>query len=150
MRDFKRNNFSDKRRSFGDRKGSRGDRFRPATMYPAVCSNCGKNCEVPFQPTGEKPVYCRDCFQERQERSGTDDRRPERKSFPRQNFQDRSTPAPDYGPRLDALTQKVDKILELLNQAVVVDQPSEEEVVVEAVEEKAVPEKKKKSAKKPA
>jgi len=31
-------------------------------MYKAVCSKCGKDCEVPFKPTGEKPVFCSDCF----------------------------------------------------------------------------------------
>ncbi|MDA8442910.1 MAG: zinc-ribbon domain containing protein [Peptococcaceae bacterium] len=34
-------------------------------MYPAVCSDCGKETTVPFQPTGDKPVYCRECFQAR-------------------------------------------------------------------------------------
>lgn len=34
-------------------------------LYPAVCSSCGKETEVPFQPRSDKPVYCRDCFQER-------------------------------------------------------------------------------------
>ncbi|MGN6672870.1 MAG: zinc-ribbon domain containing protein, partial [Thermomicrobiales bacterium] len=29
-------------------------------MYPAVCSNCGKETMVPFQPRGDKPVYCSD------------------------------------------------------------------------------------------
>jgi CspA family cold shock protein len=32
-------------------------------MYPAVCSNCGKETQVPFQPTSGRPVLCRDCFQ---------------------------------------------------------------------------------------
>ena len=31
-------------------------------MYQATCGDCGKSCEVPFRPTGERPVYCRDCF----------------------------------------------------------------------------------------
>lgn len=31
-------------------------------MYPAVCSDCGKNTEVPFQPSGNRPVYCSDCY----------------------------------------------------------------------------------------
>jgi len=35
----------------------------PREMHDAVCSSCGKNCQVPFQPSGEKPVYCSDCFQ---------------------------------------------------------------------------------------
>jgi CxxC-x17-CxxC domain-containing protein len=38
-------------------------------MYPAVCSQCGKDTEVPFQPRTDKPVYCRECFQ--QQRAAT-------------------------------------------------------------------------------
>ena len=37
----------------------------PRQLYPAVCSACGKETEVPFQPSGNKPVYCQECFQER-------------------------------------------------------------------------------------
>jgi CxxC-x17-CxxC domain-containing protein len=35
-------------------------------MFQATCSACGKVAEVPFQPRGDKPVYCRDCFSQRQ------------------------------------------------------------------------------------
>ena len=45
--------------------GGGGYSSGPRQMYPAVCSNCGKDTEVPFQPRGDKPVYCRDCFQAR-------------------------------------------------------------------------------------
>jgi CxxC-x17-CxxC domain-containing protein len=31
-------------------------------MYPATCSQCGRDTEVPFQPTSGRPVLCRDCF----------------------------------------------------------------------------------------
>ena len=31
-------------------------------MFSVVCSECGQQTEVPFQPRGDKPVYCRDCF----------------------------------------------------------------------------------------
>ncbi|MDS1030765.1 zinc-ribbon domain containing protein [Bacillota bacterium LX-D] len=34
-------------------------------MFPAVCSSCGKETTVPFKPTGDKPVYCKDCYQPR-------------------------------------------------------------------------------------
>jgi CxxC-x17-CxxC domain-containing protein len=34
----------------------------PRQMYPATCSRCGNETEVPFQPTNGKPVYCSDCF----------------------------------------------------------------------------------------
>jgi len=42
----------------------------PRQMYPATCANCGRETEVPFQPRGDRPVYCRDCFQQRAPSSG--------------------------------------------------------------------------------
>jgi CxxC-x17-CxxC domain-containing protein len=39
--------------------GSRG----PRQMYTVTCSSCGKDAQVPFQPRGDKPVYCSDCFE---------------------------------------------------------------------------------------
>jgi len=32
-------------------------------MYPVVCADCGKDTEVPFEPRGDRPVYCSDCYQ---------------------------------------------------------------------------------------
>jgi CxxC-x17-CxxC domain-containing protein len=32
-------------------------------MYQAVCSACGGEAQVPFKPRGDKPIYCRSCFQ---------------------------------------------------------------------------------------
>jgi len=31
-------------------------------MFPAICAECGKETEVPFQPRDDRPVYCRDCY----------------------------------------------------------------------------------------
>jgi CxxC-x17-CxxC domain-containing protein len=39
-------------------------------MFSATCSSCGKEAQVPFQPRGDKPVYCSDCF--RTQRGGSD------------------------------------------------------------------------------
>ena len=52
----------------GGRGGSRGgDRGgfnrRPREMHKATCGDCGNECEVPFEPKQDKPVYCTDCFQ---------------------------------------------------------------------------------------
>lgn len=48
------------------RKSSRGESSfggsRSREMFPAVCSQCGKQTEVPFEPRGDRPVYCSDCF----------------------------------------------------------------------------------------
>lgn len=34
-------------------------------MYSVVCSECGKEAEVPFKPDENRPVYCRECYQKR-------------------------------------------------------------------------------------
>jgi CxxC-x17-CxxC domain-containing protein len=45
--------------------GYRGYGGGERQMYPAVCADCGQQTEVPFQPRGDRPVYCRDCFAKR-------------------------------------------------------------------------------------
>jgi CxxC-x17-CxxC domain-containing protein len=37
----------------------------PRQMYDATCADCGRTAQVPFQPTGSRPVYCNDCFRAR-------------------------------------------------------------------------------------
>ncbi|MDH3618921.1 MAG: hypothetical protein OEM89_09400 [Nitrosopumilus sp.] len=51
----------------GDR-GDRGSRFgrrddRPREMFDAKCGDCGNDCQIPFKPKEDRPVYCRECFQ---------------------------------------------------------------------------------------
>lgn len=31
-------------------------------LYNVSCSSCGKQAQVPFKPSGDRPVYCRDCY----------------------------------------------------------------------------------------
>jgi CxxC-x17-CxxC domain-containing protein len=45
-------------------------------MFRATCDNCHQSCEVPFRPSGDKPVYCSDCF-EKMGKGGTQTRRTE-------------------------------------------------------------------------
>jgi CxxC-x17-CxxC domain-containing protein len=50
-----------------DRRNTSGGGFRQRRqMYPVVCASCGKDTEVPFQPSGDRPVYCSDCFRQAQ------------------------------------------------------------------------------------
>jgi CxxC-x17-CxxC domain-containing protein len=42
--------------------GSGGYSSGPREMFSATCSSCGKEAQVPFRPSGAKPVYCSDCF----------------------------------------------------------------------------------------
>jgi len=73
----RRNDYRDRGRrdSFRDRGSRRTE------MFDAVCDECGKDCKVPFRPTGDKPVYCSDCYREKGGDSRSnyrDDRRPRR------------------------------------------------------------------------
>ncbi len=43
---------------------SRGSGFREARqMYTITCASCGNEAQVPFQPRGDRPVYCSNCYQ---------------------------------------------------------------------------------------
>ena len=40
-------------------------------LYNVTCASCGKPAQVPFKPTGDRPVYCRDCYmKQRRGRAG--------------------------------------------------------------------------------
>jgi CxxC-x17-CxxC domain-containing protein len=48
--------------SGGYSSGGSGGYGREREMFSATCSACGNEARVPFQPRGDKPVYCSDCF----------------------------------------------------------------------------------------
>ena len=70
----------DARRSFrnsrNDRRDSGDDRYSRGRRESAVvtCADCGTECEVPFVPRSNKPVYCNDCFRDNKPESLGDDR----------------------------------------------------------------------------
>ncbi|MBI3972176.1 MAG: zinc-ribbon domain containing protein [Chloroflexi bacterium] len=53
-----------------DRGGGGGGGYRGAAgaggraMFSVTCDSCGKEAQVPFQPRGDRPVYCSDCFRQ--------------------------------------------------------------------------------------
>ncbi len=50
-------------------RGGGGMRDRgPKQLFPATCAECGVQTEVPFEPKGDRPVYCRDCFKAARDR----------------------------------------------------------------------------------
>lgn len=49
-----------KQQNGGNNRRSGG--FQQREMFPATCAACGAETQVPFRPTGDRPVYCRDCF----------------------------------------------------------------------------------------
>jgi CxxC-x17-CxxC domain-containing protein len=49
----------------GDRGNFRGGDRGSRQMFTVTCAECGKETTVPFQPKGDRPVYCRECFDKR-------------------------------------------------------------------------------------
>ncbi|HTJ29740.1 MAG TPA: CxxC-x17-CxxC domain-containing protein [Acidobacteriaceae bacterium] len=43
--------------------GGGGYSQRASTSTAVTCSGCGQQTTVPFEPRGDRPVFCRDCFQ---------------------------------------------------------------------------------------
>lgn len=50
--------------AYGYGYGAR-ERTGPREMFPVTCAACGRPTQVPFRPTGSKPVYCEACFASR-------------------------------------------------------------------------------------
>lgn len=111
------------RRPGGFNRGGR-DGGRPVEMFKATCAECGNMAEVPFKPTGDKPVLCKDCFSASRDRNDRREfSRPERSNFQDRNrdFGDRR-PAPGMGgdtrkmqEQIDMINKKLDKVLKALN-----------------------------------
>lgn len=85
----------------GGRPGGRRDfgGSRSTVMHQAICDKCGASCEVPFRPSGDKPIFCNNCFRRK---DGRDDR-------PR-----RSDNNQDLIRLLEQINDKLDKILTCL------------------------------------
>ena len=45
------------------RNSSHGGGFGQREMHTVTCADCGDEAQVPFKPSGDRPVYCRDCYQ---------------------------------------------------------------------------------------
>ncbi len=136
---FNRDSRSSGIRDFG-RKRFGGNFGADREMFKAICSKCGKECEVPFKPTGSKPVYCRDCFRTMRgsETGSSYDRGSRRPSFDNAN---RGSSYPQYKEQFETLNAKLDKILKLLNpeksietlKVAIVPQVKDEAIKVENV-----------------
>ncbi len=48
-------------------QGGGGGFGGPREMHKATCADCKKECEVPFKPSGDRPIYCKDCFSKRKD-----------------------------------------------------------------------------------
>jgi CxxC-x17-CxxC domain-containing protein len=141
------------RRDSGNRRDFGGDRDRgPKEMFKTICDECGKSCEVPFRPSGDKPVYCSDCFNLKNDRDGG---RPERRDFDRNERPERgesrsAAPSADNGKileKLNELNTKFEKLLNVLEALTVDEDEDDSDEEVSEVEETPVVEEPKKEKK---
>lgn len=118
MGNFNKDHKSGSNRSFGKRNSSTNRDRKPLQLHNAICGGCGKECQLPFKPNGDRPVYCRDCFA----KNGNGDTN---KSYGRDNhgqsvFQ---KPVENRQPvanteQLDSINYKLDRIIKLLTSSV--------------------------------
>lgn len=107
-------------KKFGSKPFKKFDRDQ--VMHAAVCSTCKKPCQVPFPPSSDKPVYCRDCFAGRAALGGDRSFHKERK-FPLAAGRT-PQPAPKYESgeghslkrQVDALNEKIDRLIEMVQE----------------------------------
>jgi CxxC-x17-CxxC domain-containing protein len=95
----RRSNDRERSRSmFGSDRGER-------RMFEAVCDGCGKDCEVPFKPSEDKPVYCDECFGKNNDL---------RRSEPKRNESRGNSSDNSLTKQIEALNSKLDKVIQLL------------------------------------
>jgi CxxC-x17-CxxC domain-containing protein len=70
----------------GFRDGRNGGR---PPMFKATCSKCGRDCELPFRPTGERPVFCSTCFEEQGGGNDRPNKFPTAERWERPRFEDK-------------------------------------------------------------
>ncbi len=95
-----------------------GGHFGKPQMFGTTCDGCGNSCEVPFRPSGDKPVYCNDCFRSS---GGTKKTKRAERDFGARESGTRDSGMPNYGKDIEQLKRqfemlnvKVDKILKIL------------------------------------
>lgn len=71
-----------------ERKQDNG--FRERILHKAVCADCTKECEVPFKPSGTRPVYCKECFAKRKNGATGPKEKPENRNAERVLVYERS------------------------------------------------------------
>ena len=69
---------SDVSQPAGDVLQSTGTDQHGRQLFSVTCASCGKPAQVPFKPSGNRPVYCRDCYMQQRRGSGGMNRGPGR------------------------------------------------------------------------
>ena len=125
------------RGGFGRDRDSRMSERRPREMHEVTCDKCGKQCRVPFRPSGGKPVFCSDCF--RNEGSSGSSFRPSSRdnSYSRGNSSSlgNSSSSGISQEQYKEINTKLNKILGILETIEFEDEDSEDESEDEESEE---------------
>jgi len=108
-------------------------------MHKAVCDECGKDCEVPFKPSGDKPIYCSECFEKKE---GGSSRRSERRSPRRSDFGKKDDTHKKLLEQVGSLNTKLDRILKVLESGVG-KKPASKKTEIKKVAKKTTPKVKK-------
>lgn len=134
-------------RDFGGGRDFGRNRFEEKRMHEAECDGCGELCEVPFKPTGERPVYCSDCFgQSKRDARASQPFRSTESTPSGENTDSLHAKVDALKLQLEKMTNKLDKVIRL--QAPVFSQEEMEELDPPKIEAKP-PVKKEKSIKAP-
>ena len=146
--------FRSDKRSFGRPSfGGKGQFGRgTVTMHKATCAECNEVCEVPFIPSGDKPVYCTKCFSSKREGG----ERGPRKDFGRPSFvksssyrgQDQSGGNDDVKRQLETISAKLDQLVRAVENLAKNKEVKEEKISVVSTKAEAKPAKKKAAVKK--
>ena len=91
-----------------DARGAR-PRQEDVQLFDAICSTCGKKCQVPFRPSNSRPVYCKDCF------GAPHDAVQRKANFPAASGEGKSTA--DLTRQIAAMNAKIDTMLKILTDA---------------------------------
>lgn len=150
---FNRSNKFGGKRNFGGGGFNKSSEGKPM-LYKATCDECNQSCEVPFKPSGNRPVLCSDCFSGRSnagpKRFGGEQET--RRYHPEDKQAHTSVNTNEiYKAQFEQLNNKLDKILkilELLNPKSEIQETFEFDEVDIKKERKKVASPKKASAKK--
>ena len=101
----------------GGRSNFRGG-DREVTMHKAICDECHKECQVPFRPSGDKPIYCNECFSKKRNNDDRGSRRdfndrPAQSSFSKpavSSQNDSSKQLVEINTKLDRLLGAIEKL----------------------------------------
>ncbi len=107
----------------GGKRGGRTSMGEKPQMHQVTCNDCGVRCQVPFKPTGERPVYCSECFENHSEggrfKKQTTSRtsRKEESNCCQGTTQEQLKHYNNFSDKMDEVIGRLDKIIGFLSES---------------------------------